>query len=175
MTSKDREIRRLALLKTSTASFSALSLLNFSLEVLKNDAEPLTVDRLFETAEEILKKLPALKDKIDKVIICSATKAENWVTNEVEQTEEKAENQTPPPEPKPVEKEDKPKDNNGNTGKLVGKVEAVSKTGTGIKVNGEWYNLFKNTEKKIDKIEKDMQVEIYFIKTEKGNLIKTIK
>jgi len=144
MASKDVEIRRLAVLKTTTASISSFSILNLSLEILKSHTEPITVELLYQTAEKILQGLPMFKKRVDLIALNSAIEAEKWVVKEEEdEKKEEMENviksyeqvfeETPEiPAPAPVEKEDE--------NIVKGEIQVISKNKKGIKIGDEWYN-----------------------------------
>lgn len=185
--SKDKEIRRLALLKNSMASVSSISVLNLSLEVLKTHTDPITVEKLYYTAGKIIAELPELKSMIDQMILESARKAEKWVTDTKDEPERAAENTQPEevvaidlPEakasedevsvpvgsgPKPVEKADDV---------IVGEIKAVSKTGKGIKIEDAWYNITAKTAKSVEP-ERGKIVRIKFFKGNSGFLVETLE
>jgi len=82
--SKDVEIRRLAILKSTLASLSPMSLLNLSLEILKTETKPITTETLFQTAFDIAGKLPQLKEAVNTINVAAAKEAERWVAGESE-------------------------------------------------------------------------------------------
>lgn len=75
MAQKDVEIRRMSLLKHQ---LSPVSILNLSLEVLKTQTDPITVEKLYATAGRIVAELPDLKKALDALSLEYA-KAELWV------------------------------------------------------------------------------------------------
>ncbi len=76
MAQKDVEIRRMSLLKHQ---LSPVSILNLSLEVLKTQTDPITVEKLYATAGRIVAELPDLKKALDALSLEYAKEAELWV------------------------------------------------------------------------------------------------
>jgi len=76
MAQKDVEIRRMSLLKHQ---LSPVSILNLSLEVLKTQTDPITVEKLYATAGRIVAELPDLKKALDALSLDYAKEAELWV------------------------------------------------------------------------------------------------
>ena len=76
MAQKDVEIRRMSLLKHQ---LSPVSILNLSLEVLKTQTDPITVEKLYVTAGRIVAELPDLKKALDALSLEYAKEAELWV------------------------------------------------------------------------------------------------
>jgi len=189
MAQKDVEIRRMSLLKHQ---LSPVSILNLSLEVLKTQTDPITVEKLYATAGRIVAELPDLKKALDALSLEYAKEAELWVMGtdqaEAPQAETpKAETPVvpvsvdPPPAeapkaeppaedfpseaPAPVEKTDDV---------IVGEIKAVSKTGKGIKIDDLWYNITSKTEKSVEP-ERGKVVRVKFFRGNTGLVVVSLK
>ncbi len=189
MAQKDVEIRRMSLLKHQ---LSPVSILNLSLEVLKTQTDPITVEKLYVTAGRIVAELPDLKKALDALSLEYAKEAELWVMGtdqaeapvvpvsvdpppaEVPKAEPpKAETPkaAPPAEdfpseaPAPVEKTDDV---------IVGEIKAVSKTGKGIKIGDLWYNITSKTEKTVEP-ERGKVVRVKFFRGNTGLVVVSLE
>ena len=189
MAQKDVEIRRMSLLKHQ---LSPVSILNLSLEVLKTQTDPITVEKLYATAGRIVAELPDLKKALDALSLEYAKEAELWVMGtdqaEAPQAETpKAETPVvpvsvdPPPAeapkaeppaedfpseaPAPVEKTDDV---------IVGEIKAVSKTGKGIKIDDLWYNITSKTEKSVEP-ERGKVVKVKFFRGNTGLVVVSLE
>ena len=178
--SKDSEIRRMSLLKSS--GVSPFSVLNLALEVLKARAEDVTVPAIYSIAGEIIMHLPALKGTVDAINLGAAKEAEKWVVGNDLPTPAPApvaSTSTPLPEPVAVEVDfsapDAPspvtKTDDVNT--VVGEVAAVSKSGKGIKIGDVWYNVTTKTKKAIEP-ERGKMVQIKYVQGNSGFLVDQI-
>ena len=220
MADKNEEIRRLALLKSAVGTMSPFSVINVALQLLEQQTEPVTVEKLFSTASEIADRLPDLKRKLDELTLSSIThQVERWVMGEdlrvelsnksefnsesfedfianfVEQptekdspadgvTEQPAASTTPPPVQKdeaiipevlPPERAEEKTEKTGEM--VVGTIDIVSKSGKGLKIGGEWYNITTFTEMECENPpKKGDRVEIGFSVGKTGSkFIKTLK
>jgi hypothetical protein len=162
-----KEIRRLAILKSSTASLSPVSVLNLAMEILKTDIGTITVDALFQTAFQIVERLPELRDAINRINISAAEAVEEWIT-------ERDDDETGPVQEK-AESGKNESDSTPTSGTVTGVVEAVAKTGNGIKLNnGTWYNITAKTKKRAD-VEKGDRVRIVYVRKSSGFMIEEIE
>ncbi len=179
--SKDSEIRRMSLLKSS--GVSPFSVLNLALEVLKARAEDITVPAIYATAGEIIMHLPALKGTVDAINLGAAKEAEKWVVGNDLPTPAPApvaSTSTPLPEPVAVEVDFSAPDaspapttktDDGNT--VIGEIAAVSKSGKGVKVGDVWYNVTTKTKKAIEP-ERGKMVQIKYVQGNSGLLVDQI-
>ena len=199
MAQKDVEIRRMSLLKHQ---LSPVSILNLSLEVLKTQTDPITVEKLYATAGRIVAELPDLKKALDALSLEYAKEAELWVMGtdraEAPQAEtQKAETpkaETPvvpvsvdpplaevpkaePPKAAPPA-EDFPSEAPAPVEKtddmIVGEIKAVSKTGKGIKIDDLWYNITSKTEKSVEP-ERGKVVRVKFFRGNTGLVVVSLK
>ncbi len=170
--SKDSEIRRMSLLKSS--GISPFSVLNLSLEILKAKAADITVPAIFSTAGEIIAHLPSLKGTVDAINLTSAQESEKWVVgNDVP-----APATTPPADFEAVVVKGDLGDYKADTlpvtktddNVAIGEVGAVSKTGKGIKIGDVWYNVTSKTKKTVEPA-KGMMVRIKFTQGNSGLLV----
>ncbi len=188
--SKDSEIRRMSLLKTS--GVSPISLLNLSLEILKANAQEITVNGLFATAGQIYAQLPDLKRSVDSLNLSTAKELENWVVSngipapaDTPPAAETPFEVMPPvgPLPDPAEpakappaKEDKPASTSvGNTDNvIVGEVSAVSRNGKGVKIGDVWYNVTTKTVKTLEPA-KGKTIRMTYVQGNSGLLVEKIE
>jgi len=199
MAQKDVEIRRMSLLKHQ---LSPVSILNLSLEVLKTQTDPITVEKLYATAGRIVAELPDLKKALDALSLEYAKEAELWVMGtdqaEAPQAEtQKAETpkaETPvvpvsvdpplaevpkaePPKAAPPA-EDFPSEAPAPVEKtddmIVGEIKAVSKTGKGIKIHDLWYNITSKTEKSVEP-ERGKVVKVKFFRGNTGLVVVSLE
>ena len=199
MAQKDVEIRRMSLLKHQ---LSPVSILNLSLEVLKTQTDPITVEKLYATAGRIVAELPDLKKALDALSLEYAKEAELWVMGtdqaEAPQAEtQKAETpkaETPvvpvsvdpplaevpkaePPKAAPPA-EDFPSEAPAPVEKtddmIVGEIKAVSKTGKGIKIDDLWYNITSKTEKSVEP-ERGKVVKVKFFRGNTGLVVVSLE
>ena len=199
MAQKDVEIRRMSLLKHQ---LSPVSILNLSLEVLKTQTDPITVEKLYVTAGRIVAELPDLKKALDALSLEYAKEAELWVMGtdraEAPQAEtQKAETpkaETPvvpvsvdpplaevpkaePPKAAPPA-EDFPSEAPAPVEKtddmIVGEIKAVSKTGKGIKIDDLWYNITSKTEKSVEP-ERGKVVKVKFFRGNTGLVVVSLE
>lgn len=199
MAQKDVEIRRMSLLKHQ---LSPVSILNLSLEVLKTQTDPITVEKLYATAGKIVAELPDLKRALDTLSLEYAKEAELWVMGtdqaEAPQAEtQKAETpkaETPvvpvsvdpplaevpkaePPKAAPPA-EDFPSEAPAPVEKtddmIVGEIKAVSKTGKGIKIDDLWYNITSKTEKSVEP-ERGKVVKVKFFRGNTGLVVVSLE
>ena len=184
MAQKDVEIRRMSLLKHQ---LSPVSILNLSLEVLKTQTDPITVEKLYATAGRIVAELPDLKKALDALSLEYAKEAELWVmgTDQAEAPGVPVSVDPPPAEgpkaeppkaappaedfpseaPAPVEKTDD---------MIVGEIKAVSKTGKGIKIDDLWYNITSKTEKSVEP-ERGKVVKVKFFRGNTGLVVVSLE
>lgn len=189
--SKDTEIRRMSILKSATSSLTPMSILGLSLEILKAQPDtPVSVARIFETADAIISRLPTIKEKITEMNLLSAEKAESWVIGngcEVKDPETPVPPRAEGPGPEkmqPSSSDQAPektdpvngngKNGNNNDSVIVGLIEAVTKTGKGFKLNGEWYNITSKTQKSIEPV-KGLSVHVKWWQGNSGRLVEVLK
>ena len=194
MAQKDVEIRRMSLLKHQ---LSPVSILNLSLEVLKTQTDPITVEKLYVTAGRIVAELPDLKKALDALSLEYAKEAELWVMGTDQAEAPQAETQkaeTPvvpvsvdpplaevpkaePPKAAPPA-EDFPSEAPAPVEKtddmIVGEIKAVSKTGKGIKIDDLWYNITSKTEKSVEP-ERGKVVKVKFFRGNTGLVVVSLE
>jgi len=194
MAQKDVEIRRMSLLKHQ---LSPVSILNLSLEVLKTQTDPITVEKLYATAGRIVAELPDLKKALDALSLEYAKEAELWVMGTDQAEAPQAETQkaeTPvvpvsvdpplaevpkaePPKAAPPA-EDFPSEAPAPVEKtddmIVGEIKAVSKTGKGIKIDDLWYNITSKTEKSVEP-ERGKVVKVKFFRGNTGLVVVSLE
>jgi hypothetical protein len=186
--SKDSEIRRMSLLKSS--GVSPISLLNLSLEILKVNAQEITVNGLFATAGQIYTQLPDLKRSVDSLNLSTAKELEKWVvSNGIPVPDPAAETSfedMPPlgalPDPAesakkaPPAREDKPAstpvEKTGNV--IVGEVSAVSRNQKGVKIGDVWYNVTTKTVKTVEPA-KGKTIRMTYVQGNSGLLVEKIE
>ncbi len=194
MAQKDVEIRRMSLLKHQ---LSPVSILNLSLEVLKTQTDPITVEKLYATAGRIVAELPDLKKALEALSLEYAKEAELWVMGTDQAEAPQAETQkaeTPvvpvsvdpplaevpkaePPKAAPPA-EDFPSEAPAPVEKtddmIVGEIKAVSKTGKGIKIDDLWYNITSKTEKSVEP-ERGKVVKVKFFRGNTGLVVVSLE
>jgi hypothetical protein len=155
-----------------------MSILGLAVEILKSQPDtPVTIDRVFQTADAIVSRLPDLKERITQINLVSAEKAEDWVIGNGAEREppKPADKKIPekPAEPAQAAPSDKTESKN-NDSVTTGVIEAVTQTGKGFKIDGSWYNITSKSRKLIEP-EKGLYVHVEWWQGNSGRLVSLLK